>query len=294
MTIRTILIPLAGSGDMRPVLELGLTFGKELNFHVDVLNIQSDPRDTVPLLGEGMSVTMIEDMIKIAETEGNKQASVNKTLFDQIVSKLSLSVNDEPNLTEASAMWSQVVGRNDEITARHGRLSDLIVVNHPNVSSDVLETLTLNAALFDTGRPVLVAQPIEENLAINPMSKNFHMGIYWNGSIQSVRALSAALGLITKPKNITIMTAESDQTSIAQVSELVKYLKRHGIESNTNIFKSVGSQSVGAALITECLHIKVNLLVMGAYAQSRVRQLILGGVTRYVLENAKISLFMAH
>ena len=90
------------------------------------------------------------------------------------------------------------------------------------------------------------------------------------------------------------MTAESDQSSIAQVPELVKYLKRHGIEANPRFFKSMGSQSVGAALLAECIQIKVNLLVMGAYAQSRVRQLILGGVTRHVLENSKISLLMAH
>jgi nucleotide-binding universal stress UspA family protein len=191
-------------------------------------------------------------------------------------------------------MWSQVVGRNDEITARRGRLSDLIVVNHPTVSSDVLDTLTLNAALFDTGRPVLVAQRLGKNLAINSLSTDCHMGIYWNGSIQSVRAFSAAIDLIVKAKNITIMTAERDQVSLAQVPELVNYLERHGIVASTSIFRSGGGQSIGAALLAECSQIGVNFLVMGAYAQSRVRQLILGGVTRHVLEHARLPLFMAH
>ena len=288
MPIRTILIPLAGSGDMKPVIELGLTFGKELKFHIDVLNIQPDPRDTVPLLGEGMSVTMIEDMIKIAETESSKRALDNKKYFDQLVSKLSICINDNSNLTEATAKWSLAVGRNDEITSMYGRLSDLIVVNHPNVSSNALDTLILNAALFDSGRPVLVAQPLEGNLAINPLSKDSHMGIYWNGSVQSVRAMNAAKELIAQAKKVTIMTAESDLDSLSQVPELVSYLKKHGISVITRSFKPGGEKSIGAALLAECAQIRVNLLVMGAYAQSRVRQLILGGVTRHVLNNAKI------
>ena len=59
MSIRIILVPLAGSDDIGPVVELGLTMGTDLGAHVEVLHILSDPKDTVPLLGEGMSVSMI-------------------------------------------------------------------------------------------------------------------------------------------------------------------------------------------------------------------------------------------
>jgi nucleotide-binding universal stress UspA family protein len=294
MTIRTMLIPIAGSGNMRSVMELGLNFGKELSCHIEVLYIQSDPRDTIPLLGEGMSVTMIEDMIKIAETQGNEKALENQNIFYQIVSNLSLPVIDDPKLTQASAIWSKVVGRNDEITARRGRLSDIIVVNHPATSSDVMETLIFNSALFDSGRPIMVLQPLEKKLVINPLSRDCQIGFFWNGSVQSVKALSAAIELFNKAKKITIMTAESDQISLAQVPELVNYIGRHGVVASSRSFETGRGQSIGASLLAECSLKRVNFLVMGAYAQSRVRQLILGGVTRYVLENAKIPLFMAH
>ena len=72
MTIRTILVPFDGSEAAKLVMELGLRFGKDHGANVRVLNVRFDPKDTIPLLGEGMSVSMIEDMIQIAEKEGVK------------------------------------------------------------------------------------------------------------------------------------------------------------------------------------------------------------------------------
>ena len=294
MTIRTLLVPLAGSEDMKPVMELGLALGRDLGAHVDVLHIQSDPKDTIPLLGEGMSVSMIEDMIQIAEKEGGDRASEGRRTFDQLVSGLVLAVNDDSNSPGASASWSQEIGRNDEITARRGRLADLIVVARPTASSDVLATLTLNAALFDSGRPVLVTPPGGGEASSKPFSTGGHVAISWNGSAQSARAVGSAMGLIVKAEKVTVLTAASDQTSAARAPELATYLEWHGIVPDTRTFTSEGGQPVGAALLAECGALGVDLLVMGAYTHSRMRQLILGGVTRHILEHATLPLFMAH
>ncbi len=294
MTIRTMLIPLAGSENMRPVMDLGLTLGKELGAHVDVLHIQSDPKDTIPLLGEGMSVSMIEDMIQIAEKEGGERASEGRQVFDQLVSDHSLAVSDDPASSGASVSWSQEVGRNDEITARRGRLSDLIVVTRPTASSDVLATLTLNAALFDSGCPVLVAPPADGETPSKPLSAGGHVAISWNGSAPTARAVGSAMELIARAEKVTVLTAASDQTSVARAPELAAYLQWHGIVPDTQTYTSEGGQSIGQTLLAECIDADVNLLVMGAYAHSRVRQLILGGLTRHVLEHAALPLFMAH
>ena len=67
MSIKNILVPLDGTDKSKPVMTLGLSFGRELGVHVEVLHVRNDPKETIPLLGEGMSVSMIEDMIEIAE-----------------------------------------------------------------------------------------------------------------------------------------------------------------------------------------------------------------------------------
>ena len=294
MSIRTILVPLAGSDDVKPVMELGLTVGRDLGAHVDVLHVRADPKDTIPLLGEGMSVSMIEDMIQIAETEGGERASEGHKVFDQLISELSLNVSDDPSSSGASASWSQEIGRNDEITARRGRLSDLIVVTRPTKSSDVLATLTLNAALFDSGCPVLVAPPGNGDATPKPLTTGGHVAISWNGSAEAARSVGSAMELIAKADKVTLLMAASDKTSAARAPELATYLEWHGIVPDTRTFTSEGGQPVGAALLAECGALGVDLLVMGAYTHSRMRQLILGGVTRHILENATLPLFMAH
>ena len=130
MSIRTILVPLAGSNDIGPVVELGLTMGTDLGAHVEVLHILSDPKDTIPLLGEGMSVSMIEDMIDAAEKEGGDRAARGQQVFDDLCRQFSVTVGGKPGEAGASASWGQEVGRDDEVTARRGRLADLIVVGH--------------------------------------------------------------------------------------------------------------------------------------------------------------------
>ena len=121
-----------------------------------------------------------------------------------------------------------------------------------------------------------------------------HIAISWNGSAQAARAVGSALEMITRAEKVTVLTAESARTSAARAPELVAYLEWHRIAPDTRTFSIEGRQPGGADLLAECVRIGADLLVMGAYTHSRVRQLILGGVTRHVLEEAEIPLFMAH
>jgi len=269
-------------------MKSGLAFAKALGAHVEILLIRSDPKDTIPLLGEGMSVTMIEDMIQISDKEGRERAAKGQKAFNELVKKLSIKVTDKPSANGASATWSEETGREDEITARRGRLADLTVAGRTTANSDVSSTLTLNAALFDTGRPVLVVP------AGGAVDFGKHIAISWNGSAQSARAVSAAMPLIRAAKKVTVLTADSDRTSSAASSELVGYLEWHGIKAGAKTFQASSQQSIGEGLLAECADAKADLLVMGAYTHSRMRQLILGGVTRHVLEESSLPLFMAH
>ncbi|MFQ5619515.1 MAG: universal stress protein, partial [Rhodospirillales bacterium] len=147
--------------------------------------------------------------------------------------------------------------------------------------------MTLNAALFETGRPVLVAPPSA------PAVLGRKVAISWNGSAQAARAVAAALPYIMRSDGVVILTVESDRTSASAAPELAAYLAWHGVRAETKFF-SPTNRSIGAALLKECADAGADLLVMGAYTHSRMRQLILGGVTRHVLAEATVPLFMAH
>lgn len=287
MTLRTFLIPADGSNDSARCLELGFMLGQRLNAHIDVLHVRSDPKDTVPLLGEGMSVAMIEDMMDVAEKEGVSRSALAHKGFEDAVRKFGAVESDAAAAGGFSARWLEETGREDDAVAAHGRITDLIVAARPTETSDVSTNLTLNAALFETGRPVLVVPPGD---APEPGRK---IVISWNGSAQAARAVASAISLLKAAESVTVFTVDSGRTSGERAPELASYLAWHGIQARTETISGPAS-TVGPKLIDDVRAEQADLLVMGAYTHSRMRQLILGGVTRHVLETAELPVLMAH
>lgn len=286
--VATILCPLSGAPESEPVLDKAYSVAKDLGSHLEVLHVEPEAKESVPLLGEGMSVAMVEDMIRIAETEGKSRAERAKTMFDASVARHRLPVSSKPHDSAgASVSWRHEMGREDEVVARLGRLNDLVVVGRPGDADDVLTPMVLNAAIFDTGRPVLVVPPKGAG------SSRKRVAISWNGSVQSARAVSAAIRILEQADAVMVLTATSFRTSGARGPELASYLEWHGIMPETKVFEAPAG-SVGPRLLEECAAFGADLLVSGAFTHSRMRQLILGGVTRHVLGNAEIPMLMAH
>ena len=201
--MKTILVAADGTADSNRCLKMAFRVAQRLESHVKVLHVIPDPKDTVPLLGEGMSVAMIEDMMDIALKEGNARSAAARLTYDNIVTELGASITDSPVSKGLSTHWFETVGREDDTISAHGRLADLIVVARPGAESDVSTNLNLNAAIFDTGRPVLVVPPIECSGTAN------RVVVSWNGSAQSARAVAFALPILKRAESVTALTVDS-------------------------------------------------------------------------------------
>lgn len=286
MTIRSMLVPVDGTERSAASLKTALVVAKELDAHLEALHVKPDAREAVPLLGEGMSGTMIEEMIDLAERESVARADRARAQYDAAVASSGMvSCDSPPGPGGACITWREETGREDETVAWRGRLSDLIVAARPSGDAEAAAALTLNAALFESGRPVLVVPPTP----IESMGRT--VAIAWNGSAQAARAVAAAMPLLQAAESVRILTISSEKTPAAVGAELSNYLSWHNVSAETvsseEIEGAVGADVIGKAGGTD-------LLVMGAYTHSRLRQLILGGVTRYVLEHAEIPVLMSH
>lgn len=287
MSIKTILVPTNGTESSRPALDIAFMVARDLAAHVDVLHVVIEPKDAVPLLGEGMSATIIEDMIQLAEAEASERTGRAEAMFEEARNSHGLAITEKASPGDAgSAALVRRVGREDELTAAKGRLADLIVASRPTEESEATLTMTINAALFETGRPVLIAPP----KTLQTIGKK--IAILWNGSAEASRAVAAALPLITRCDRVIVMTSENDKTSSEVAPELATYFAWHGVSAETRTLP--GRSQVGEVLLEDCTVVGADMLVMGAYTHSRMRQLILGGATKHVLANAQLPVLMAH
>lgn len=287
MSIKTILVPANGTESSRPALDIAFTVARDLAAHVDVLHVVIEPKDAVPLLGEGMSATIIEDMIQLAEAEASERTGRAEAMFEEARNSHGLAITEKASPGDAgSAALVHRVGREDELTAAKGRLADLIVASRPTEESGATLIMTINAALFETGRPVLIAPP----KTLQTIGKK--IAILWNGSAEASRAVAAAMPLITRCDRVIVMTLENDKTSSEVAPELATYFAWHGVSAETRTLP--GRSQVGEVLLEDCTVVGADMLVMGAYTHSRMRQLILGGVTKHVLANAQLPVLMAH
>ena len=113
----------------------------------------------------------------------------------------------------------------------------------------------------------------------------------WNGSAESASAVWTALPWLHRAQAKRILWSEAYQRRGPPAPELETYLAAHGLAADRASFLPIDN-IVGAGLLAAANEFACDLLVMGAYSHSRLRQLILGGVTRHVLEHANVPLIM--
>lgn len=288
MAIKFILVPVSGAETDAAVLDAALTMAQRFSAHIGVLHAQLDPRDAVPFLGEGASGALIQQIMEAAQRDAAGRSARARATFDSWRERGSVPLGAPGGESGPTVSWREEVGAEDELVGRYGRLADLIVVPQPASGGNIVPTVSFEAALLDTGRPVLAVPP-------SGCPAGFDEGpvlLAWNGSIESARAVSASIPLLDKARRIAVLSViEKDRA--AEPAKVVEYLAWHGVKAE--LLPAARKQSnVGAQILAEAAGLGASLLVMGAYTRSRLRRMVFGGVTEHVLSNATIPAFMVH
>jgi nucleotide-binding universal stress UspA family protein len=229
---------------------------------------------------------MIEEMMSATEKESADRAHAVRNMFDRFAAEHNVKIADaRPGAEFATASFATVIGREEDLVAQLARLADITVVPHPEAGEDVSSSDALHAVLFDSGRPVLIAPRI----APEGIGQRICLG--WNGTAESATAVWAALPWIEQAQAVRILCSDDYQRRGPHAPELAAYLALHGIRPEVATFRPI-DREVGAGLLASAQEFGADLLCMGAYSHSRIRQLILGGVTRFVLEHATMPVMM--
>ncbi|MEW5726701.1 MAG: universal stress protein, partial [Pseudomonadota bacterium] len=256
---KSILVPVPDGSMAGSALDVALRLAGRHASHVVGLHVRTDPTQAVPLMGEGMSGAMVEEMMTTAEQQAAERAAAARTAFDAACARHGAPMASGPPTQGLSAEWIDETGREEEAVAWRGRLSDLVVVARPEGNAEVPSLMTLNAALMESGRPVLLAPP-------KPVDGfGTRIAIAWNGSAEAARAVGCALPLLKDSQQVLIMSiSEDERTATAPAGELAAYLAWHGLRADCKVLPGGGGHA-GEALLRECEAQGVDLLVMGAY-----------------------------
>ncbi|EME68765.1 universal stress protein UspA-like nucleotide-binding protein [Paramagnetospirillum caucaseum] len=284
---KSILVPVEDEMSAAIPLDTALRLAGRFSGHVVGLHVRSDPTNAVPLVGEGMSGAMVEEMIGIAETQAAQRAKAARAGFDAALARNGAPLAAAPPVDGLSAEWLEVVGREEDVVTWRGRVSDLVVFGHPGGEAEVAAMITLNTALMACGRPLLLC-PAEPS----PLPGT-NVCIAWNGSAEAARAVAFAMPFLEGAASVTILTVAEHAGGPAPAAELENYLAWNGICAATTIIQAASSHA-GEELLRHAGKNGSDLLVMGAYTHSRLRQLILGGVTRHVIAHAPLHVLMCH
>jgi nucleotide-binding universal stress UspA family protein len=286
MSVRKFLLPVNSSASAEAALHAGLMLAKMWSAHLQVLHIMTDSREIAPLAGEGLSGAMIEEMMTATERESGSRALNLRSLFEAATEEHAVMAGDAVRgRNEPSASFAVMYGREDEVIAHQARLADLTIVPHPQTGEDVASADALHAVLFDSGRPVLMA-PVAKQESIGK-----RVAIAWNGSSFAASALASVMPFVRQASAVRVLASDEYFRKGPTADELVAYLADHGVTADIGKFGSI-NRVVGAGLLAAAEDFGADLMSMGAYSTSRLRQLILGGTTRHVLENATLPVLM--
>jgi nucleotide-binding universal stress UspA family protein len=229
---------------------------------------------------------MIEDMMASTERESGDQARALAALFDAAVTKSGLTVDNAPGPSAgATAALETITGRDEDLLPALAQLADLTILPNPSDDPDGTGADRLHAVLFDSGRPVLIAPPSA------PASIGRRCCVAWNGSTEGAAALDAMLPWLRRADAVRVLHAADYQRRGAAADAVLPYLALHGVAADVVSFQPL-NRDLGAGLLAAAAAFDADLLGMGAYSHSRLRQLILGGVTRHVLGHARIGVLM--
>lgn len=278
MTLRNILVHIDNSEACAARISASIELAQSHRAHLTGLYTLPFPN------------AMVMDMAGAPGATGIAQAEVIKTEED-----VARSRADEAELkfkqatADSGGDWRCQQGEPAEVLATNGRCYDLVVIGQAN--TDDLEAPAsgfVDSVIVDAGRPVLIIPYIGIASIIGQ-----RVLIAWDGSRESARAMNDALALIEGAQSVEIVTLDADPEKREMADNARLQLVRHGIDADLLELPS-GDLEIEQALLAMCSDHSIDLMVMGAYGHSRLREMILGGATRDVLKEMTVPVLMSH
>jgi len=257
--------------------EFAVSVAATLDSHVMGIAFRYEP--LVPLTDRYGFPAEVMDLQRV---ENEKRATAAMAAFDEAARRAALSAQ--------SRMLDVPVASAPDVFAKVARRFDLAIMGQPEPETPALERLIVEAALFDSGRPVLIVPYIQrKGLTLDRVI------VAWDGSRSAARAVADAVPLLVRAKATEVLTMASEPAKSDEMpgADIAHHLARHGVKVEVDSIVTVETD-VASTILSHAADISADFLVMGGYGHSRLREFVLGGVTRGILSSMTVPTLMSH
>jgi nucleotide-binding universal stress UspA family protein len=286
---RIVLLPVSGSSADAEVFAMALTVARTFDSHLVALHVRPDVRRDLAALAasDGGMTAGIDTLFKRMEADADAREKAASDNWNTFCSQNNIAAADTPTEKGVTSEWVRETGVEADWLAEYGRTADLTVVGRGEEKWGP-DYVLMEAALMDTGKPVLIA-PRATGAPINGV-----VGIAWKDTREAAGAVLAAMPFLRSSGHVIVfIVAESGGDSDKSHLRLVRMLRWHNpnitIQSLTD-----GDRAPVGLLLDAAAKANCGLLVMGGYGHTRLREAVFGGFTRAVLEGAPLPVLMAH
>ena len=282
MGMKTILVLMEKYDDMQSVLETALLLARQCGSYIEGVPLRWAIQDFA--LGDVVVAFPGEQYERKIAADAQRA----RQMFETFMQKNDVPRSTTTRTPSPTFGWLSEPPEDETFVGNYGRAFDVIVMNRPDENSSVLYRRALESALFESGRPLLLCPP----------SPPGHIGtnvlIAWNGSTEQARAMALAMPLLERAERVTVLTVTGG-TGVPGPSaqQMIRYLQWNGVPAES-LTVALDGKNTGQAILGAAQTLACDLLVKGAFTQSRLRQMIFGGATQHVMTAATLPVLFAH
>ena len=275
MPFRTVL-SVIGVDQSDEDLKTAIGLCREINAHLSILVVALLPAPPIGAYATFMSPTWVQER-EDDETKLHHRVK----LITAIVATSGVSADVDSEYADRSWTVNEI--------ARRARYADVTILGPELRAETDLIAYAVNGTLFESGKPVILV-PAASKLTL------LRILVAWDSCIEASRAVREALGLLVGASDVHVTLVDPEATDARNGPEpgadIATFLARHGVKATVDRLPSSG-HSIADVLRQHALDISADMIVMGGYGHSRLRERIFGGVTKSMIDEPPLPLFMA-
>ena len=289
MSIAKVLVPVTGSGRDTSLLLYAIEAAKPFDAHVMAFFVRPDLAEALAFFSDGASGVVVDEIVRATRDAGDEagkrvEAAIAAACAGSEVVRVA---RPERRTGAVTLSLREVQGNFGDQLALEARLSDLVVFGPIRESDQAGLAEAFVQVLVDTDRPVL--------RATDDVPRRFaeRIAIGWDGKKAASQAVTAAMPFLQRAAHVEIFSIQRPPLTEHATEGLRQYLALHGVPATERLIDA-GNKRIGEALLQAARQDNSDLLVLGGYGRGRLRESLIGGVTRHVIAHADVAVFMVH